>query len=71
MSENPIASATGPATIQLVANPAALHIEPDKPPKVRRDPDFAFVLFAACAIAFHLSALLTGLLAAWVYYWRN
>ncbi len=70
MSENPIASATGPATIHLAANPAAAHIEPEKPPKVRHDPDFAFVLFAACAVAFHISALITGLLAAWVY-WRN
>lgn len=67
MSGNPIAG----TTVHLVPKPAVAQIEPAQKPKVRRDPAFKYVLLAACAVALQVALLLTGSLAAWVYYWLN
>jgi len=52
-----VSMSANPGTIHLVSNPAAPHIEPDKPPKVRRDPDFAFVLFTDYRLAGRMGVL--------------
>ena len=71
MSADTIVSATGARTIRMVANPAQHKAGPNPPRKVRHDPHPVLVIFAACTASFSISVFLTGLLAAWVYYWRN